>query len=517
MVGYKLISKKDLACDLRAGFTLFLIALPLCVGIALASGAPASSGIIAGVIGGTLGALLGGARLTINGPAAGMIVVVVGGISSLSDGDPLLGFQRFLACVCIVGVLQVLSGVAGLGKFALLVPGAVIHGMMAAIGSIIIIKQVPVLLGVQPTATSLVGTIQEFPSILRETDAPIALIGLFCVALLLYWNNASNRLTKLIPGPLIAVIGGLVASVYLELINPHHIDIFGSLFMVGPKFLVPLPSTLADLITYPVFDDILSLRSLMVIATVYLVGSLESQLSTLAVDKLDPLKRTSDYDQEFIGKGVTNLLCGLVGGLPVITEIVRSSANIATGAKSPLANVFHGALLLVAVVLIPNVLRQIPLTSLAAVLILIGVRLAHPRQFREAWHTGLDAFAAFVVTWSVTILVDLLVGLGLGLAVYVVAQLVRGVRPRAFWAPEIRSTREQGRGLIIVRGAIVFSGYVAILGACTSMPDVVIVVLDLGNVTHLDQGVRGHLESLASQMTEEGRELQVVWPQDRAA
>lgn len=517
MVGYKLIKKDELSFDLRSGFTLFLIALPLCVGIALASGAPASAGIIAGVIGGTLGALMGGARLSINGPAAGMIVVVVNGITSLSDGDAKVGFQRFLACVCVVGVLQILSGLAGLGKYALLAPGAVIHGMMAAIGSIILIKQLPVLVGVKPNATSLLGTVAEMPSILARSDLPIAMIGVLCLVVLMIWNNVKSRITQIVPGPLVAVIVGLSLSIFFHFVNPHQLSVFGSLYEVGPKFLVPLPTALSEFLTFPLFDEILTARSFMVILTVYMVGSLESQLSTLAVDKLDPLKRGSDYDQEFIGKGLTNLTCGLVGGLPVITEIVRSSANIATGAKSPASNVIHGVLLAVAVVLIPDVLRQIPLTSLAAVLLIIGFRLAHPLHFKEAMHAGWDSFAAFFVTWAVTIADDLLVGLGLGLIIYVVSQLIRGVKIKAFYSPDIITRRESSKGFVEVRGALVFSGYIAVLGACSSMPDASEVFLDLGSVTHLDNGVRNSLEGLEGQMKAEGKDLKVIWPRTKAA
>ena len=289
------------------------------------------------------------------------------------------------------------------------------------------------------------------------------------------------------------------------------------MYELGPKFLVPLPAAISEFFTFPLFDEILSARSFVVILTVYMVGSLESQLSTLAVDKLDPLKRSSDYDQEFIGKGLTNLTCGLIGGLPVITEIVRSSANIATGAKSPLSNVVHGVFLALAVVLIPSVLRQIPLTALAAVLLLIGFRLAHPKHFKEAWHAGWDSFVAFFVTWAVTIADDLLVGLGVGLVVYVIGQLVRGVISRAFWAPDIVTRRESSKGFVEVKGALVFSGYVAILGACTSMPDASQVFLDLGNVTHLDHGVRNNLEGLEEQMKAEGQELKVIWPKDKVA
>ncbi len=512
MVGFRQISSQHFSSDLRAGFVLFLIALPLCVGIALASGAPASSGIIAGVIGGTLGALLGGARVNINGPAAGMIVVVVNGITLLSDGDPRIGFRRFLACVAVVGVLQVLAGLARLGKGALLAPAAVVHGMMAAIGTIILIKQVPVLLGVKPTATTLLGTVAQLPELFEGAVWPVALVGVVCLLFLVAWSALPDRFTKLLPGPLMAVAVGLAFSLVLDFAQPHHVALGMRLFDVGPQFLVPLPVDPGNFLTFPLFDELFAGRSLMVILTVFLVGSLESQLSTLAVDKLDPLRRASDFDQEFIGKGLTNLACGLLGGLPVITEIVRSSANISVGAQSPLSNVVHGVLLALAVMLIPEVLRQIPLTALASVLLLVGWRLAHPRHFRHAWRSGMDAFAAFLVTWSVTIADDLLVGLGLGFLTYVVCQLLRGIRPRAFWAPDVVCRQEPTRLLVVARGALVFSSYLVLRGACGNDVTGRELCLDLSGVTHLDGGVRDNLESLVVQLRSDGIEVVVVWP-----
>jgi MFS superfamily sulfate permease-like transporter len=503
MVGYKMISKAGFSDDLRAGFVLFLIALPLCVGISLASGAPASAGIIAGVVGGIVGSLLGGCRLAINGPAAGMIVVVVNGIATLSDGDPRIGFQRFLACVMVVGVLQILAGMARLGRFALLAPSAVVHGMMVAIGTIILIKQFPVLLGVKPHARDLIGMVVETPTTVAHLVWPVAAIGAICLGVMLAWQAFPARLIRLMPGPLLAVAVGLAFSMRFDVLRPED--------------LVPLPTEFAQFLIFPLFDQVLSARSLEVILTVFLVGSLESQLSTLAVDQLDPLKRASDFDQEFIGKGAVNFICGMVGGLPVITEIVRSSANIANGAKSPLSNLIHGSLLGLAVILVPGLMRQIPLTSLAAVLLLIGWRLARLSHFVAAWRAGKDVFVAFAVTWGVTIVDDLLVGLALGFVVYVAMQLWRGVKPHSFWRPDILVHREGAVGYVEVRGSLVFSGYLSVLSACNSMPDLKEIRLDLGQVTHLDHGVRHNLEGLVGQMGAAGQEVEVIWPSGKKA
>jgi MFS superfamily sulfate permease-like transporter len=498
MIGYREIHKRDLSADLQAGFVLFLIALPLCVGIALACVAPASSGIIAGVLGGVLGSLLGGCRLSINGPAAGMIVVVLNGIVSLSDGDAVIGFKRFLACVVIVGVLQVLAGAARLGQYALLAPSAVIHGMMAAIGTIILIKQFPVLLGVKPEAGSMPHLLSQFPQIALHLYVPVALIGLSCLALILLWNSLNSKLAKMIPSALLAVLLGLGIAYFSSGIRPQD--------------LVPLPASFSEFFIFPLFDDVSSMRSITVILAVFLVGSLESQLSTLAVDRMDPSRRSSDYDQELIGKGLVNLGCGMVGGLPVITEIVRSSANISNGAKSPAANLFHGLFLAVAVVVAPEVLRSIPLSALAAILMVIGWRLGHPKHFVEAWHGGKDVFVAFLVTWVVTIADDLLVGLSLGLVTYFAAQIWKGVGWKSFYRPDISIFREANRGRVQVRGALVFSTYLFLLEACATFPELREICLDLGQVTHLDPGLKHNLEGLMGQLEAEGKTLQVIWP-----
>ncbi|MBY0516666.1 MAG: hypothetical protein K2P81_07155 [Bacteriovoracaceae bacterium] len=512
MIGFKEIKKEYFANDLMSGFVLFLIALPLCVGIALGSGAPASAGIIAGCVGGILGSLVGGVRLSINGPAAGMIVVVLGGINSLSDGDALLGFKRFLSCVVIVGILQFLSGLARLGRLALLAPLPVIHGMMAAIGSIIIIKQIPVLLGVKPEAKSLIGIVGEIPRLIQNMTTPIAVIALVSFLVLVAWQFVPSKVTRFLPGPLMAVVVGLIASFQFGMIDVHMMDMFGKTFEIGPKFLVPLKVSADTFFTFPLFDKILETRSLIVIISVFLIGSLESQLSTLAVDKMDPEKRVSDYNQEFIGKGLVNLLCGLIGGLPVITEIVRSSANVANGAKSPLSNFLHGLFMAVAVMLIPTLLAQIPLAALAAILLLIGWRLSHPKHFIHAWHQGLDGFIAFVVTWSLTILDDLLVGIGVGFLVYVLAQLIKGVNPKFFLKPEIHSKTQGSKLHVEVSGALVFSGFLSLSSACLVETEASEVLLDLARVSTMDDSAKENVLGLENEIRSLGKKLTIIWP-----
>ncbi|MCR9205549.1 MAG: SulP family inorganic anion transporter, partial [Halobacteriovoraceae bacterium] len=325
--------------DLISGFIVFLIALPLSIGIALAAGAPASAGILSAIIGGIIGTLITGTHITISGPAAGLIVVIGGSIVSLADGgDLLLGFKRTLAATILAGTLQVLLGLFRLGKLTFLAPSSVVHGMLAAIGTIIMIKQIPVLLGVENTAKSILGILWNFPEMLAEVDLPIFIIAGVGIAILLVWRLLPPKISKIIPGPLVAVASGLVLSYAMKIEYPHDVHWLSHDYHIGPEFLVHVPSSIKELFIFPKFDVLFTGRSLFSVMTIFLVGSLESLLSAYAVDKLDPYKRKSNLDFDIIGKGITNIACGFLGAYPIITEIVRSSANITNGAKTKWAN-----------------------------------------------------------------------------------------------------------------------------------------------------------------------------------
>lgn len=396
--------------EARAGLVVFLIALPLSLGIALASGAPSTAGLIAAIVGGLVGAFLGGSYVTINGPAAGLIVVALGAIQSLSLGDPVMGFKRFLACVCVVGVLQVISGLLKAGRFVALFPSSVVHGMLTSIGLIIMIKQFHVLLG-QKAQGSIIDSIMQIPTSISQANSHAVLLSVISIALLLAYPYIKLKFAKIIPAPLVVAVMAVVVG--HSMLDVTHVKI---------------PHEFLSFFTFPSFDMIFSGPSLMAIFSTFFVASLESLLSASAVDKLDPLKRESDYDRELWSKGVVNLVCGMIGGLPVIAEIVRSSANISQGAKTPRANFSHGALMLVFVVLFPSALNMIPLPALAAILVLVGYRLANPAQFREMKEMGLSSFIAFLATIVFTLAEDLLVGIFVGVIIKVIVAYYRGAR-----------------------------------------------------------------------------------------
>jgi MFS superfamily sulfate permease-like transporter len=396
--------------DIKAGLVVFLIALPLSLGISIASGAPSTAGLISAALGGIIGAYLGGSYVTINGPAAGLIVVVLAAIQSLSFGDPLMGFKRFLAVVVIVGILQFLSGILKFGRFVAFFPTSVVQGMLASIGLIIMIKQIHTVVG-EKAQGSVINSILQIPVSLAHINPHAFLIGGMGFAILLLYPSIKAGFTRYIPAPLIVVSIGVAIA-----------------FQFKDVSLVKIPLNVREFFIFPAFDMITSKESIMAVVSIYFVASLESILSASAVDKLDPLQRESDFDREFWSKGIVNLCCGLVGGLPIIAEIVRSSANITQGGKTQLSNFSHGIFILVFAALFPAILNLIPLPALAAILVMVGYRLAHPKQFSEMKQMGLSSFVAFLTTIALTIAYDLLVGIFAGVVMKAVVSRFQGAR-----------------------------------------------------------------------------------------
>ena len=410
--------------DLLSGFLVFLIALPLCLGIAMASGFPPMAGIISAIIGGLLVSRVSGSYVTINGPAAGLIVVILDAVQSLGEGDAMAGYRFTLAAIVMASVLQVLMGVFKAGKLSAFFPTSVVHGMLAAIGIIIMAKQFHTLVGVKPEADSLIGTIAEIPHSIIEMNPEVSIIGLFGLALMIAWALIKNKYLKMIPAPILVVMIGLALGQYFDLdhvhkylflpdaeILPHHE------FTVGPKFLVSVPEHFMAGFYFPDFSKIATYEFWIAVVSICLVGSLESLLSAAAVDKLDPYKRDSDLNRDLTAVGVGNIASGMIGGLPMIAEIVRSSANINNGAKTGWANFFHGAFLLIFVALFPRLIHEIPLASLAALLVFTGFRLASPKEFAKTLEVGLDNFVIFLATIIGVLATDLLIGVAIGIVV----------------------------------------------------------------------------------------------------
>jgi carbonic anhydrase/SulP family sulfate permease len=400
--------------DVTAGVVVFLVALPLCLGVALASNAPLFSGLLAGIIGGILVGSLSGSHTSVSGPAAGLTAVVASKIALLGS------FQAFTLAVLIAGVLQIVLGVVRAGSIADFVPSSVIKGLLASIGLILILKQVPHLLGHD---ADLVGemsfqqpdqenTLSELAEMVSNIHPGAAITGLICLALLLCWERIRWLRQSPIPGPLVVVLFG----VGLNLLFSR----FGEPWLIQSTHLVQVPVAdslvgFFDFLQLPDFSAATNPKILTAAVTIALVASLETLLNLEAVDKLDPQKRLSPTNRELMAQGVGNMTAGLIGGLPVTSVIVRSSVNINSGGKTKLAAVIHGLLLLSSVALIPSALNLIPLSCLAAVLIVTGSKLAKPKLFKQMWREGPNQFLPFVITILAILFTDLLIGILIGL------------------------------------------------------------------------------------------------------
>lgn len=406
---------RTLPNDLTGGLVVFLVALPLCLGVALASGAPLFSGILAGVIGGVVVGLLSGSPLSVSGPAAGLTAIVAAKITGLGS------FQNFLAALFVSGILQVILGLARAGSIAAFFPSSVIKGLLAAIGTILILKQIPHAVGHDPdpegemafSQTDDKNTFSELVSMLDDFQPGAMVVGVISVLLLLGWSRISFLKKSPIPAPLVVVVLGVFANeVFMKL---------GEFWSIDPSHLVDVPVA-SGWNHFLGFLDSPNLSAFQTPAvyvtgfTLAIVASLETLLNLEAVDKLDPQQRSSPPNRELIAQGVGNMASALVGGLPVTSVIVRSSVNVNAGAKTKLSTIIHGVLLLASVALIPLWLRKIPLASLAAILLVTGVKLASPSLFKQMWNEGKSQFIPFIVTVVGIVFTDLLLGIMLGAA-----------------------------------------------------------------------------------------------------
>jgi len=410
---------KEFKSDFPASIVVFFVALPLCLGIALASGAPLFSGVIAGVVGGIVVGLMSGSQLGVSGPAAGLAVIVLTAIATLGS------FEAFLLAVVLAGVFQYLLGFFKAGFIAYFVPSSVIKGMLTGIGLLIILKQVPYALGYISEFEGSESFDQAdggntFSAIMTAWDmlTPGAvLIAAISLAILLLWDlclTKKHRVFQVLQGPIVVVFVGVLLN-FLYTNNTLA-------FSLAPDQLVQLPvaeglAGMATLFTYPDFSQWTNLEVYKIALVMAIVASLETLLCVEATDKIDPLRRVTPTNQELKAQGVGNILSGLIGGLPVTQVIVRSSANISFGAKSKLSAVLHGLFLLVSALTIGQYLNMIPLASLATVLIVVGYKLAKPALFKQMYDLGWEQFAPFVVTVVAILLTDLLTGISVGLVV----------------------------------------------------------------------------------------------------
>lgn len=491
--------------DLPASVVVFLVALPLCLGIALASGAPPITGLIAGVIGGVLVGSTSGSQLGVSGPAAGLAALVAAAIKDLGS------YETFLLAVVLAGAIQVLLGVMRAGVIAYFFPNSVIKGMLSGIGIIIILKQIPHALGYDADfegdesfqQIDSETTFSAIGHVVNMVTPGAILVTVVCLAILIVWESARvkrSHLLSLVPGPLLAVIAGIVLGGMQGGFGKHALE---------AEHYVDLPDLSAGLavLTLPDLSAIGNPAVWVTALTIALVASIETLLSVEATDRLDPQKRITPTNRELRAQGAGNIVSGLIGGLPITQVIVRSSANMQSGARTRLSAVVHGILLLLSILLIPGVLELIPLASLAAVLFTVGYKLAKPSLFHTMWARGWEQFLPFIVTVLGVVFIDLLKGVSLGMVVGIFIVLRNSyLTPFHF----------QGQGAkdqplrITLSEEVTFFNKASIQRTLAGLPPGSHVIIDGSRTKNLDPDVHEIIEEMRVRAKEQGTTIELV-------
>lgn len=488
-------SLKYLKQDLPAGFVVFLVALPLCLGVALASGAPLFAGVIAGIVGGIVVGILSGSQIGVSGPAAGLTVIVLTAIQEIGS------FPGFLMAVVLAGIFQILFSILKAGKIAFYFPSSVIKGMLAAIGIIIIMKQIPHLLGLDKDfegdfaffQSDGENTFSEFLKIFDFFTAGAVIIGLFSVAIILFWESKFIKKIeslKFVPGALVAVLGGTILNIFL----PENL-------VLQSEHLVSLPvsNTLSEFKNLFTFPDVSYISNKLVIKTGFVlaaIASLETLLCVEATDKIDPEKRITPTNRELFAQGVGNICSGLIGGLPLTQVVVRSSANIQSGNKTKLSAIIHGVILLLSAIFIPTLLNKIPLATLAAILILVGYKLTKISIFKQMKEAGNSQFVPFVITILAIVFTDLLTGVVVGLFVGIAFILIYDFKGA------VSTYRENNNLLIFFNKDIYFFNRAEVMSALEKIEEGDVVFINGNTADFIDQDIFITLQEFAENAKE---------------
>ncbi len=500
-----MFDRRFLADDIRAGIVVFLVALPLCLGIALASGAPLFSGLIAGISGGIVVSLFSGSRLGVSGPAAGLAVLVAAGIEAL-------GFETYLLVVVFCGMVQVVAGFLKAGVIAHYFPSSVIKGMLAGIGIILILKQIPHAFGYDASFAGELefsqldghNTFSEIGYAFRALSPGAITVTLISLAILLAWQHPAfkdRRFVKALPAPLLVVVLGIGLNWLLAKVANG--------FSISAEHLVAVPvsSSVGEFFSNfrrPDFSQIWNPAVYTTGLALALVASIETLLSVEATDNLDPEKRVSSTNRELKAQGLGNIVSGLLGGIPITQVIIRSSANIDSGAKTRFAAFTHGVLLLICVATIPSLLNQIPLASLAAILLVIGYRLARVSLFRQVWREGVWQFLPFITTIVGLVLTDLLTGIMLGMAVAFFEILIYNYQLNFY-----RAQDADGSMTIRLTEHMTFLNKAALKRILREVPQNCRLTIDMTGTRILDHDVREVIKDFATHAAADGVELRI--------
>jgi len=470
--------------DLIAALSVSLIALPLSLGIALAAGAPAMSGIFSAIVGGVVTTLYRGGHISVNGPAKGVIAVILLGIAMMDDGSG-QAFNYVLAAVVVSGGIQVILGLLKLGGLADIFHSSVIHGLLAAIGIIIFAKQIHVALGTHSDSPSIIENLIDAVRYLPQANPFVVMISLAGLLLLLFHSKISYRFFHILPTPMWVIALSIPFVYFFNFFEEHTLSFFGKAYEVGPSLLLDIPDSILDSILYPNFGKIDTVAFWTTVFSILMISSIESLAIAKAIDKIDPYKRKTDLNKDLTGIGLSTMAAGMIGGLPIIAVIIRSTVNVHNGAKTKWSNMYQGLLLLLFIVVLSPIMQKVPLCAFAILLVYTGFKLASPPVFKQIFSHGIEQLIFFVGTMVLTLYTNLLIGLfgGLFLALISHMLLAKVSIPRFF-----KMIYDSGSNLVMkpdgsyelmIRGIANFLGILKINSLVSQIPAGANATIDL--------------------------------------
>jgi len=514
---------KYLGKDLLSGLLVFLIALPLCIAISSASGAPPVAGIFTAIVGSILTTFISNSELTIKGPAAGLIVIVLGAVTGLQaefNTDAYGAYRLMLAVGVASGVIQILFGLFRSGILGEFFPTTVVHGMLAAIGIIIMSSRVHVMLGVKPPGTGPLSNLALIPQSIGQMNPEVALIGLLGLTIMIFFAITKSKILKRVPSQMIVLLVAIPLGLAFNLGEDHNYTFNKHEYKIVEKdSLVQVPASLFGAMTNRDAGLLPDWRALQTptgwkwVMMFSLIATLESLLSAKAIDLLDPWKRKTNMNRDILACGVANTAAAMIGGLPMISEIVRSKANIDNGARTRFADMWHGVFLFACVLMMPAVIHRIPNSALAAMLVFTGYRLASPKEFINLWKIGREQLIIFVVTIVGVLATDLLVGVGIGIVTKVVIHMMNGVSVKDLFKTYLEvNQQEDGPVLVTAKESAVFSNWISFKRQLEQIGLVQKndIVLDLSNAKLVDHSVLAKLGDLQRDFQQEGLKLDIV-------
>ncbi len=501
--------------DLLAGFSVSLVALPLALGIALASGAPAFAGIFSAIVGGIFCTFLTGTHLVIKGPGAGLIVITLSAVESLNFGDGKT-FQYVLAAFIISGLILALFGFLKLGKYSHVFPSTVIQGLLAAIGVIIMIKQLHVSLDVTSEASNTLDAIIELPSLLKHLNPFTTFIALVSLLILIFHHKFKSKLIHHIPSVIWVVLASVTLVFVFDFFSYNTITAFGTTYETGPHLLIQVPENIMKGVMMPDFSKMNTFIFWNAVLNITIISTIENILSASAIEKMDPERRKTNFNRDLIGVGFASVISAGIGGLPTYSVISRSSVNVNHGAKTKMSNLYHGIFVLMYVTFLPGLIQKLPLAALAAILVYTGYKLASPKLFTEMSRMGWEQFVVFLGTLLFTLWLGLLYGIMSGMIIILIIHYFKlGLGFSAFYKyvfnPFVKVVDEENRKVVLkIKGVANFLNIMYLRKVLHRLPSRKLIIADFAHVRLVDNTTLEYIHQYADDYSIRGGKFEIV-------